>query len=521
MVTVAMENFRADSVDPGRGTLFRARGSVGRFETGEIMPFTIGSGRKHLRSFSKFFVGALVASWVAACSEPTESVDQGLDAPAREVSLQSTAEAEAIFDYAYPLVIMKISQDLMLTVPIRPRTTPNHFIHFRRLAQPEQRAVVLGNRNTLYSVGWLDLSQGPVVFEIPDMGDRYYVMPLLDAWTNTFESLGSRTTGQGPQKYLIATATYDGVVPEGYTLIQSPTPMVWITGRIQADSSEDAISVARLRDDFVLMTLEEQRTGADPFANYVPQYTFGKVRLPVPYSLQMEAAEFYDTFFEMQAANPGPEADAEMMRLMQNIGVDLTSDARFVDLPDSVQTALEAGLKAKQAIYSEAFYEGAAQSESWLFNIDPAMGNWGGDFSRRAYWAMWGLGTNISQDAVYGVTQLDQNLQPLNGQQTYRLHFDAEELPPTRAFWSVTNYDNEGYLERNELDRYSLGSNHQLNYNTDGSLDLYLSHLQPEDTALNWVPAPEGAFKTLLRIYWPEEQVLAGEWDLPDVERLP
>lgn len=463
-----------------------------------------------------------LAGLLAACGGPP-APEPSRETPAIESEASapiSVPEAEAIFDYTYPLVIMKISQDLMLTVPLRPRTDPNHFIHFRRLAQPEQRAVVLGNRNTLYSVGWLDLSQGPVVFQIPDMGERYYVMPLLDAWTNTFESLGSRTTGQGPQSYLIANAAYEGDVPEGATLITSPTNMVWITGRIQADSAEDAVSAAQLQDQYVLMTLEEATSGTDPFADFEPDFTFAKVGLPVPYSLRMEAAEFYDTFLQMWAENPGPSEDQDMTALMASAGLALGETASFSDLPEATQTVLEQGLKAKQAAYSKAFYEGTAQTEAWLFNIDPAMGNWGTDFARRAYWAMWGLGTNISQDAVYGVTQLDSDLAPLNGQNTYQIRFEPGELPPTNAFWSVTNYDAEGYLERNAEDRYSLGSNHALSFNSDGSLDFYLSNTRPEIEDVNWVPAPAGDFKTLLRIYWPQDDVLDGIWSLPDVQKL-
>ena len=457
---------------------------------------------------------------MACCAPPATNPAQSNPSEANAVAPISLEEAEAIFDYAYPLVIMKISQDLMLTVPIRPRTNPNHFIHFRRLAQPEQRAVVLGNRNTLYSVGWLDLSRGPVVFKIPDMGERYYVMPLLDAWTNTFESLGSRTTGQGAQHYLIAAAGFDGDVPDGATLITSPTNMVWITGRIQADSAEDAKAAALLQDQFELITLSEQESGVDPFDDFEPSYTFAKVGLPVPYSLRMEAVEYYDTFFAMWDQNPGPAADQAMIDLLGRAGIRFGQGQQFAELSIETQTVLKQELNAKQSAYQKAFYDGTAQTEPWLFNIDAEMGDWGTDFGRRAYWAMWGLGTNISKDAVYGVTQLDSNLAALNGQNTYRMHFAADALPPTNAFWSVTNYDAEGYLERNALERYSLGSNHALTYNADGTLDFYLSNTRPTGEAVNWVPAPKEDFKTLLRIYWPQDEVLAGDWDLPDVERL-
>lgn len=460
-----------------------------------------------------------VVGGLAACSNPAAPPAEPDAATPIESDL-SLDDAKAIYDYAYPLVIMKISQDLMLTVPLRPRTTPNHFIHFSRLAQPEQRAVVLGNRNTLYSVGWLDLSKGPVVFEIPDMNDRYYVMPLLDAWTNTFESLGSRTTGQAAQKYIIANADFTDAAPKGYTLIMSPTNMVWITGRIQADSAEDAKLAAHLREQYTLTTLQEFRGGENPFADFEPQYTFGKVRLPVPYSLQMDAAEFYDTFFEMRAMNAAPETDANMSDLMKTAGIEIGLPQAFSDLSPATQMRLTEGLKAKQTVYTKAFYDGTEQTEPWIFNLDSEMGNWGIDFPRRAYWAMWGLGTNISQDAVYGVTQLDEDLVALNGANTYRLHFEPDALPPTAAFWSVTNYDAEGYLERNSMDRYSLGSNHDLVYNSDGSLDIFLGHEKPAGDSINWVPAPESDFKTLLRIYWPERSVLEGNWSLPNVQKI-
>ncbi|MEM1434362.1 MAG: DUF1214 domain-containing protein [Pseudomonadota bacterium] len=133
---------------------------------------------------------------------------------------------------------------------------------------------------------------------------------------------------------------------------------------------------------------------------------------------------------------------------------------------------------------------------------------------------MWGLGANLVEDAVYGVTQLDAGLEPLRGGTPYRLHFPAGQTPPTNAFWSVTAYDAEGYLEANEEDRYSIGSNHALTFNADGSLDVYLHAQRPATEGTNWVPTPQGEFKILLRIYWPEQAALDGSWQPPPVEVL-
>tara|TARA_R110001606_G_scaffold233942_1_gene381520 strand:+ start:16700 stop:18118 length:1419 start_codon:yes stop_codon:yes gene_type:complete len=434
-------------------------------------------------------------------------------------STLSETEAQQIFDYAYPLVIMKISQDLMFTVPIRERSVPNHFIHFKRLAMPQNRAVVLGNRNTLYSVGWIDLSKGPVVFEIPDMGDRYYVMPLLDAWTNTFKSFGSRTTGQKAQKYFIVDSNWTGEVPEGYEKVISPTNMVWITGRIQADSPQDAVTAGKLQDAYKLMTYAQYLGGDDPFSGYQPEYEAMQVGKPVPYSLKMSAEKFYDSFFRMWSTNASPEIDSSMIQILEKAGIQRATTRSFADLSTSVQEALHAGLQTKQAKYIKDFYDGTSQTEAWIFNRE-RMGTWGTDFERRTYWAMWGLGANLVEDAVYGVSQLDETLTPLNGSNVYRMHFAAGELPPTSAFWSVTNYDEEGYLEANEYNRYSLGSNHPLKYNNDGSLDFYLSNIKPNIEDVNWVPAPKANFKTLLRIYWPDQKILQGEWALPPLTRV-
>lgn len=427
-------------------------------------------------------------------------------------------QAEQIFDYAYPLVLMQITQDLMFTVPFRDKSHPNKFIMFNELAKPENQAVVLGNRNTLYCVGWVDLSKGPVVFEIPDMGERYFVMPLLDAWTNTFESLGSRTTGQQAQKYLLVLEDSEYETVEGYTTIVAPTSMVWITGRIQADSPTDSDKASLLQSQYILKTYEEHTTGTDPFEDYEPSYAAWQVRKPVPYSLEMSAEDFYNEFFHAWRTNRPASEDTKMVELLSTAGIDRYETRDFAELTPSVIAQLTAALSNKQKVYLDAFYKGEAQTDAWIFNIE-RMGTWGVDYARRAYWAMWGLGANLVEDAVYGVTQLDSDLDQMTGDSVYRIHFDAGELPPTSAFWSVTTYDNEGYLEENKFDRYSLGSNHDLSYNADGSLDIYLSNVRPSGVS-NWTPTPVEEFKVLLRIYWPATKVLEGKWSLPPIEKV-
>lgn len=461
----------------------------------------------------------LVLQGLLGCEQSQEAPSSS-KANSKPVPALSVQDAEAIFDYAYPLVIMKISQDMMFTAPFRPPSHPNQFIHFKRLAMPKNRAVVLGNRNTLYSVGWVDLSKGPVHFEIPDMGSRYYVMPLLDAWTNTFRSLGSRTTGQGAQKYLLVNASWQGQAPDGYEVIFCPTNMVWITGRIQADTPEDALAAGLLQNAYRLHTEQKATGNGDPFVGFEPTYKAIEVKKPVPFSLQMTAENFYNQFLRQWLTNPSPEEDAPMLALLAKAGMPSDTKSTFANLPMKTQQILGEGLANKQKAYITAFYQGDKQETPWIFNREQ-MGTWGTDYSRRAYWAMWGLGANLVEDAVYGVSQLDATGQPLDGSGTYKLHFAAKDIPPTNAFWSVTAYDQDGYLEANDQHRYSLGSNHKLTYNADGSVDLYLAGKRPANENHNWVPSPQGHFKVLLRIYWPKSEALNGAWDIPPLKKLP
>ena len=149
----------------------------------------------------------------------------------------------------------------------------------------------------MYCVGWVDLSLGPVLFEIPDMGERYFVMPLIDAWTNTFKSIGSRTTGQLAQKYFLTLNTYSGEVPFGYTRINCPTSMVWITGRIQCDIKKDALIVNELQGKYVLESYRASLGEKDSLSLYQPKFKAIKVYKPVPFALAMNTEDFYNTFF--------------------------------------------------------------------------------------------------------------------------------------------------------------------------------------------------------------------------------
>ncbi len=458
----------------------------------------------------KYFFSPILLTLLLTCSFSCNS-----DKNAVKMTEQ---DAEDFYDYAYPLVMMKISQDAMLTSPLRKNDKLNKFIMFKKLAQPENTAVVLGNRNTLYCVGWVDLSEGPVLFEIPNMGERYFVMPLIDAWTNTFKSLGSRTTGQSAQKYFLTLSDFSGEIPSGYTRIDCPTAMVWITGRIQSDNDADAIIVNKLQDQYVLESYKSSLGEKDPLSEYDPAFKAVEVEKPVPFSLKMSAEDFYNTFFDMLKNNPAAKMDTDFLRKYDFM--DKTDGLTFSKLDMDVQKILKEGLISKQKKFAQIFYAGNEQKSAWDFNIEQ-MGTWDTNYYRRAYFAVWGIGANIPQDAVYGVSQLDGKLNQLVGDNTYKISFPPGQTPEVGGFWSITAYSNEGYLKHNNENRYSTGSNLPLTYNKDGSLDIYLSATKPKEVLnYNWIPTPEGKFKLLFRMYWPKKAILDGSYSLPNIEKL-
>jgi hypothetical protein len=99
------------------------------------------------------------------------------------------------------------------------------------------------------------------------------------------------------------------------------------------------------------------------------------------------------------------------------------------------------------------------------------------------------------------------------------MHFEQDELPPVNGFWSITLYDNDGYLVENEIKRYAIGDRDELSFNENGSLDIFIQHESPgKDHESNWLPAPADDFNLVLRLYWPRMEILTGEWNPPPVK---
>lgn len=166
------------------------------------------------------------------------------------------------------------------------------------------------------------------------------------------------------------------------------------------------------------------------------------------------------------------------------------------------------------------FKQAGMFQNGWIFTTNA--GVYGTDYIQRALITAVGLGANRPQDAVYPTSQTDAGGKPYDGSKKYVMHFDNGQLPPADGFWSLTMYNDRFFFVENALNRYNLSSRSPFRYNSDGSLDLYLQHDSPSlEQQPNWLPAPNGRFILMLRLYWPKEHdpsIIDGTWKIPPVK---
>jgi hypothetical protein len=207
-----------------------------------------------------------------------------------------------------------------------------------------------------------------------------------------------------------------------------------------------------------------------------------------------------------------------MVALMAKVGIVPGKDFDISKLDPTVAKGLERGRKAGlEQIVSEVKH-GGKKVNGWQFTFT---GEYGTRYLFRATVTFAGLGANLAKDAVYPVTDLDSAGKPLKGSNKYEITFPKGGMPPVKGFWSLTMYDAQYFFVANPLNRYNLSARNKLQANADGSVTLYLQKEAPgKEKESNWLPAPEGDFVLMLRLYWPDESVLDGKWQPPVVKRV-
>lgn len=434
--------------------------------------------------------------------------------------------------YLYPLVTMDLTRKQLTNMPAGGDIggPPNTFNNIPSFPDPSMKAVVRPNFDTLYSSAWLDMTKEPVVVSVPDTQGRYYLLPMLDMWTDVFASPGWRTTGTGAATFLVAPVGWrpdlrerfveEFKLPKETQRIDAPTPHVWIIGRTKTDGPADYDAVHKVQDGFKITPLSEWGRTAKP----VQQKIDPSVDVKTPPKTQvdtMAGAPFFTYAAEIMKTNTPHLTDQPIIARMKRIGLEPGKSFDVSKLDPAVKGAIDGAPKAAQELMAWKLPTLANVVNGWGMNTD-SMGVYGDYYLKRAIVAQQGLGANVPQDAVYPLNLSDQTGRPLDGGSKYTLRFERSDLPPVDAFWSVTLYNEDGFPVANTLDRYAVSSWMPFQHGSDGSLTLYVQNENPgADKEANWLPAPKGPFNLTMRLYAPKPDVLTGKWNPPAVIRAP
>jgi len=423
--------------------------------------------------------------------------------------------AASAYLYGYPLVIMEET---------RKASEKNHaanvLLHSREFPGADFRLVVRPNQDTLYTPSWIDLKDSPQVISMPDTGDRYYVLPFMDAWTNVFARSGTSTTGNGRKEIALVGPDYDGELPKGLTeVITSPTNMVWMIGRVQTNSAEDVANVSQLQDQMALTPLTDWTEGVRN-RGVVRDMSATKGADPMIVVENMDAQTFFAQLNRLMLEQPALAADATELAKFAHLNIGTGVEFELDELGWLPSRLLDVALSVTRSKVAEALNRDRFNAEGWRV-MRSGIGVYGTNYQTRAGIAKAGLGALPAAEASYPGAWQTADGEALDGSKfNYRLHFAANELPPVDAFWSLTLYDTDGFMKSNEIDRHSIGDRSNIQFNDDGSLDLFIQHEKPAAATSNWLPAPQETFNVLLRLYNPGPSFMNNQWRLPPLEKL-
>ncbi|MEZ2131581.1 MULTISPECIES: DUF1254 domain-containing protein [unclassified Sinorhizobium] len=460
-----------------------------------------------------FLLAALCAG--AMLSIPKAQAQQSVSSEeAREI-------AQEAYIYAYPMILGDVTRNVMTNVAEATglRAPMNQMSHTRAFPDASFTDVVRPNTDALYSMMYFDVSKEPMVFSVPDSSGRYYLLPMLDLWSDVFTAPGKRTTGTDAQNFAVVGPRWQGQLPPGMTEYRSPTAIVTLIGRTRTDGKADYPAVHKFQDGIKAWPLSAYgKPYTPPKATVNPNQDMGA---PLEQVERMDAETFFSRFAELMKDNPPHANDYPILSRMQRIGLEPGKSFSFASAPEEVQDALNtAPAEALDKIKASVAKSGVLIN-GWRINLT-AIGTYGTDYLHRAGIAYAGLGANPVEDAVHATVFTDASGAPFRSDRRYVLHFDKSRIPPSRAFWSLTMYNERQLFAANPIDRYAIGDRDKLSYNSDGSLDLHIQRQSPgKDKESNWLPTPaSGAFMMSLRLYWPRTEVLDGTWKPPPVRRV-
>ena len=398
----------------------------------------------------------------------------------------------------------------------------NRIVHRRKLADYRERGGQAPNHDTVYSAGWLDVGDEPLVMQLPDFQDRFYAIQLTDFYQNNFQNIGN-SMGYGMKDeykkaytFLLAGPGWAGEAPDDLPVVKATGNIVHLLIRIFTDGSDpdDTQRVNALQDQILIVPLSARVAGSkEPVAK----------EPGIPAAGENTELDYFVALNTLMSAEP-PNADNEKEYIKRfeaiNVGPGQTFDPATLD--PAMRDALLAGIEsAKEKVKEEQTEGSGSVINGWNFSSEEE-GAYGDNYLLRAASVELGGIIPRPQFNMYASTFNDAQGELLDSANKYVIRFEKDQFPPVTTFWSVTIYGSDFWLHQNEIDRYNLSNRTPgIQYNDDGSLEMYIQHERPaDDKVSNWLPAPEGGFFFLMRFYAPEEPVRKHEYVPPAVQRV-
>jgi hypothetical protein len=479
---------------------------------------------------------ALAAANMAVAETPS-SPPGAAGSKASAVSAAIVPRAKALGAYAQALAMSAAAwgSPLVTMYSLRyndvfgphPKAAVNAIWRMQDISTPElaqQAGYVTPNVNTLYGFGFLDLSAEPVILTTPDSHDRYYMVEIVDFWTNAFAYAGGVEAGYKGGKYAIVGPGWKGQLPPDVKRIDAPTRWVLIQPRVHVTGRDDLPAARKVLDAITVQGLGAAtgKPAAPAQAyNYAPP-VLTDPKLPVSALAFKDPLQFWEILADAMIENPPPpDQVTALLPLFAPLGIVPGQPWRRSTLAPVVVAAME---KVAREIPSEAaLLPSGSFRNGWLVSW-PTIGNFGTDYLNRAVIARNGLTANTPREAIYIGGLIGSDGSFLSGANRYTVTFKSQPPFVAPGFWSVTAYDQtNNYTAPNSINRYALGSDDKaLKFNSDGSLTLYLQKDDPgSEHKENWLPTPAGTYYLILRSYAPGESLIRSQTNDPDAFPLP
>ena len=434
---------------------------------------------------------------------------------------QARSIAVEAYLYFYSLITMEVTRKQSTNIDAGKefgKGPMNSFVNIPVYPPADFKGVVRTNFDTLYSIAWLDLTVEPVVVSAPDTDGRFYLLPMLDMWTDVFASPGWRTTGTKTSNFLVTPRGWKGKVADGFEQIVAPTFYVWIIGRTRTDGPPDYDAVHKIQAGYTVTPLSRWGQAPQPVTVRIDP----SVDMKTPPMVQvdsMPAGAYFAYGADLLGLHPPHLTDQPIIARMKQIGIERGKSFDISKLDAAVRAGVEGAPADAQQLMKWKVPTLARVVNYWSMNTD-TMGVYGNYYLKRAIVAKLGLGANLPEDAIYPLNLGDADGKPLDGGNKYIIHFEKGATPPVRAFWSITLYDSDGFQVGNVLNRFAVSSWMPFVYNADGSLDIYFQSDSPgKDKEANWLPSPKGPFNLTMRLYSPADDALTGKWNPPAIKR--